>query len=143
MALRTLILQLLALGARAVQLDHALTQGLVLAGGGIMAPAPRPTFQPNMDGLPMQNARNHAMQTMYGGVPMLTNILRQQMVNTAKAAVTGAGALLDLSMSEGEDVTMYEDVDEPMDAAPVGSTAMVGAAAAALTLLQLNLHRRA
>ena len=141
-ALRTLLIVTLGLGASAVQLEHAVAQGLLLAGGQLVQPAQRPAFNVN-HGPPMQNAQAHAIQTMYGGVPMLTNILRNQIVQTAKAAVVGAGALVDLSMSGDDDITMFDDTEYPPAEAGVGSTAMVGAAAAALALLNLQQVRHA
>ena len=69
--------------------------------------------------------------------------LRNQIVQTAKAAVVGAGALVDLSMSGDDDITMFDDTEYPPAEAGVGSTAMVGAAAAALALLNLQQVRHA
>ena len=71
-------------------------------------------------------------------LPVLTAMWRQTLEQSAQAAAAGANSLLDLAQEE--DVMMGDISSEE---AGIGNTAMVGAAAAALALLNLAQARNA
>ena len=84
------------------------------------------------------NPQNAAL--LMGPFPVLATMMRESLQQTAAAYVQGATNLLDLSMSD-DDAAMSEVSDAempPLDEQSISSTAMVGATAAAIALLNLR-----
>jgi len=75
---------------------------------------------------------------LMGPFPILATMMREQLQQQAMNYVNGAQQLLDLSMSD-DDAAMSDISDiPPLDEQSIGTTAIVGATAAAVALLQLR-----
>ena len=88
-----------------------------------------------------------ASAALLGPFPVLATMMRQELERNAMAYVQGAGHLIDFSMSDDDnsdsssmaDSVMTDSISlPPLTEQSIGATAMVGAAAAAVTLLKLR-----
>ena len=108
---------------------------LLLSSGAAPQPAMRANM-PHMDmaapNMPAVNQQHLAQALLMSPLPVLTHVMRQTIQQTAQAAADGASSLLELA--QDDDVMMGEAEQDPS----MGSTAMVGAAAAALALLNMR-----
>uniref|UniRef100_A0A7S2GKI6 Secreted protein n=1 Tax=Haptolina brevifila TaxID=156173 RepID=A0A7S2GKI6_9EUKA len=131
--LRTLIFTALSAVVNAVLLDGAVA---TMLGAGLTGVAP-PMQLNNIAAMPAP-MRAHATAMLMSPMPVLTNIVRHQIQQTAMRSAQCASNLLDLSMSDSDVPMEAEPLLEVPEGEGVGSTAMVGAAAAALALMNLR-----
>ena len=128
-------------------LDNAVS---TLVSGGMMAvPASghsRPLLRDGAASYSDRTVRTQAEMLLMSPLPVLTQVLRQQLVQGAARSAEVAGNLLDLSMGEApcedapmSDGTLAWDVQQPAQADDATSSTMVALMAAA-ALLQLRAH---
>ena len=102
--------------------------------------AQQPAFQPAGAPFVEQNAQTHAAALLMSPMPVLATMMRQQLQMSAMQYAQGANNLLDLASSDDDLLTQTGDISmSDVDAqADIGTTAMVGAAAAAIALMNLR-----
>mmetsp|Transcript_13346 Transcript_13346/g.34224 ORF Transcript_13346/g.34224 Transcript_13346/m.34224 type:complete len:173 (+) Transcript_13346:2-520(+) len=131
-----------------VLLDNAML--LLLNGAALpMQPALRTQAAVNMHG-PAMNMNMPALNTpgaalLMSPFPVLATMMKEQLQASALRYVQGANDLMDMAMSDdgmSDTASMLSDsIDEaalPPQEESIGATAMVGAAAAAMALMQLR-----
>merc|ERR1712196_559151 len=110
------------------------------------APALRPAANGFGDHVPPMPMRMPPAALLMSPMPVLATMMRHSLQQTALQTASAASNLLDLATSEtpmaSEDVQMLEDAQmfTPPEVPAVGGAAMVGAAAAALALINMRAH---
>lgn len=101
--------------------------------------AQQPAFQPAGAPFVEQNAQTHAAALLMSPMPVLATMMRQQLQMSAMQYAQGANNLLDLASSDDDLLTQTSDISmSDVEQADIGTTAMVGAAAAAIALMNLR-----
>merc|ERR1711988_1958907 len=141
--LRTILLLAFSTAARAILLEGAALTSTVLNGALNTAAAPAAASYNfhNIHSMPAP-LRAQAAALLMSSTPVLVQSMRQQLAQTAVQTAQAAQNMLTLSMSDDEQGLMAMDGpgahEQDADAAQTGSAAMIGAAAAALALVNMR-----